>query len=42
MTTKDALIQKLQAKETSVAIMGLGYVGLPFAVIFAEAGFRDR
>jgi UDP-N-acetyl-D-glucosamine dehydrogenase len=28
------------ARETHVAIIGLGYVGLPLAMLFAEAGFR--
>jgi UDP-N-acetyl-D-glucosamine dehydrogenase len=40
MPTKETLIQKLKNKEARVAILGLGYVGLPLAVVFAEAGFR--
>jgi UDP-N-acetyl-D-glucosamine dehydrogenase len=40
MTIKEALIQKLQKKEARVAILGLGYVGLPLAVVFGEAGFH--
>ena len=40
MTTKDILIKKLQDKSASIAILGLGYVGLPLAVVFGEAGFR--
>lgn len=40
MSTKDNLIQKLKNKEAKVAILGLGYVGLPLAVVFAEAGFH--
>src|ERR1051326_3980043 len=40
MSTKDELIQKLKSKEVRVAILGLGYVGLPLAVVFAEAGFK--
>jgi UDP-N-acetyl-D-glucosamine dehydrogenase len=40
MTTKEILIQKLKSKEAKVAILGLGYVGLPLAVVFAEAGFH--
>ena len=40
MSTKDNLIQKLKSKEAKVAILGLGYVGLPLAVVFAEAGFH--
>ncbi|WKZ46762.1 MAG: nucleotide sugar dehydrogenase [Anaerolineales bacterium] len=37
---KEDLIEKLKNKEARVAILGLGYVGLPLAVVFAEAGFR--
>jgi len=40
MSTKESLIQKLKEKNAHVAILGLGYVGLPLAVVFAEAGFR--
>ena len=40
MTTKDTLIRKLQEKQARVAILGLGYVGLPLAVVFGEAGFK--
>ena len=39
-STKELLIEKLQNKTAVVAVMGLGYVGLPLAVVFAEAGFR--
>src|SRR5262245_23351583 len=38
--TKDTLLKKLQDKTANVAILGLGYVGLPLAVVFAEAGFK--
>lgn len=37
---KDALIQKFQNRTATVAVLGLGYVGLPLAVVFAEAGFN--
>ena len=40
MSTKDQLIQKLTDKTATVAILGLGYVGLPLAVVFAEAGYK--
>src|ERR1051325_6696576 len=40
MSTKENLVQKLKSKEAKVAILGLGYVGLPLAVVFAEAGFH--
>lgn len=39
MSYKDKLIQKLKNRQAKVAVLGLGYVGLPLAVVFAEAGF---
>jgi UDP-N-acetyl-D-glucosamine dehydrogenase len=38
--TKEVLIKKLKDKNAKVAILGLGYVGLPLAVVFCEAGFQ--
>jgi UDP-N-acetyl-D-glucosamine dehydrogenase len=32
-------IARVEARQTRVAIIGLGYVGLPLALLFAEAGF---
>lgn len=40
MTVKDQLLEKIRNKTARVGILGLGYVGLPLAVVFAEAGFR--
>jgi len=40
MSTKETLIKKLKDKKARVGILGLGYVGLPLAVVFAEAGFH--
>ncbi|GAB4415302.1 MAG: nucleotide sugar dehydrogenase [Anaerolineales bacterium] len=40
MNTKDTLIKKLKDKEARIAVLGLGYVGLPLAVVFGEAGFN--
>ncbi len=37
---KDELIKKLEAKTATMAVLGMGYVGLPLAVVFAEAGFK--
>jgi UDP-N-acetyl-D-glucosamine dehydrogenase len=34
------LKQKLAKKTATIGIMGLGYVGLPLAVAFAQAGFK--
>ncbi|HKJ26902.1 MAG TPA: UDP-N-acetyl-D-glucosamine dehydrogenase, partial [Anaerolineales bacterium] len=39
MNTQEKLIKKLDARTAKVAVLGLGYVGLPLAVIFAESGF---
>ena len=36
---KTELIRKLENKTARVAVIGLGYVGLPLAVVFADAGF---
>jgi len=40
MSIKETLIKKLQDKSAEIAILGLGYVGLPLAVVFGEAGFK--
>ncbi len=40
MSTKEVLIERLKEKKAGIAILGLGYVGLPLAVVFAEAGFH--
>ena len=39
MTYKQQLLDRLSNREAKVGIVGLGYVGLPLAVEFAEAGF---
>jgi UDP-N-acetyl-D-glucosamine dehydrogenase len=36
---RDSLIDKFQQRKAKVAVLGLGYVGLPLATVFAEAGF---
>jgi UDP-N-acetyl-D-glucosamine dehydrogenase len=38
VTLKNQLIRKVEAREATVGIIGLGYVGLPLAVEFAKAG----
>ena len=40
MTIKDIILGKLKNKSVQIAILGMGYVGLPLAVVFAEAGFN--
>jgi len=39
MNTKETLIAELKARTARIGILGMGYVGLPLAVVFAEAGF---
>jgi UDP-N-acetyl-D-glucosamine dehydrogenase len=40
MDTQANLLEKLTNRTAQIAIMGLGYVGLPLAVVFADAGFE--
>src|SRR6185436_19072210 len=40
MTTKDQLLEKIKNRKARIGIIGLGYVGLPLAVEFANAGFK--
>ncbi len=40
MTVKDTLLEQFKNKTARIAVLGLGYVGLPLAVVFAEAGFH--
>ena len=37
---KNILLNKIETRQATVGIVGLGYVGLPLAVAFAEAGFK--
>jgi len=37
---KDLLLEKISSRTSRVAVIGLGYVGLPLATTFAEAGFQ--
>jgi UDP-N-acetyl-D-glucosamine dehydrogenase len=38
--TVEAWTARVTARETHVGIIGLGYVGLPLALLFSESGFR--
>ena len=38
-TIKENIIQKFRDRSARVGVVGIGYVGLPLAVVFAEAGF---
>ena len=36
---KEQLLTKIEGHSAVIAVIGLGYVGLPLAVAFAERGF---
>jgi UDP-N-acetyl-D-glucosamine dehydrogenase len=40
MNSKSALLKKIHDKSSLIGIIGLGYVGLPLALTFAEKGFN--
>ena len=40
MSMKETLLKKIENKEITVGVVGLGYVGLPLAVEKAKAGFK--
>src|SRR6266568_62538 len=40
MSALEALLEKIRARKALVGVIGLGYVGLPLALRFSEAGFR--
>lgn len=40
MSIKDSMIEKLNNKTAKIGILGMGYVGMPLAVVFAEKGFK--
>ena len=37
---KQILLSKIQTSEAVIGVIGLGYVGLPLALAFAEKGFK--
>lgn len=39
-TKKETLLGKFKNRTAKIAVMGQGYVGLPLAVVFADAGFN--
>ena len=40
MSMKEELLKKIENRQITVGVVGLGYVGLPLAVEKARAGFR--
>lgn len=39
MNWKENLLERIQSRTARVGVVGLGYVGLPLALVFEEAGF---
>jgi UDP-N-acetyl-D-glucosamine dehydrogenase len=37
-----SLLERIEDRTAVVGIVGLGYVGLPLAVVFSQAGFRVK
>ena len=37
---KNSLISRLKSKKARIGVIGLGYVGLPLAILFAKRGFK--
>ncbi|MBY0471668.1 nucleotide sugar dehydrogenase [bacterium] len=40
MSYRNSLVEKFQSKSATVAVIGLGYVGLPLLLRFVEVGFK--
>ncbi|MDT8305520.1 MAG: nucleotide sugar dehydrogenase [Anaerolineae bacterium] len=40
MNAQERILERIASRELIIGIVGVGYVGLPLAVAFAEAGFR--
>ncbi len=40
ITVLNEIIQKFKSKQATIGIVGLGYVGLPLALRFADVGYR--
>jgi UDP-N-acetyl-D-glucosamine dehydrogenase len=38
--TRNSLLERIQARDVAIGVIGLGYVGLPLAIEFARAGLR--
>src|SRR5579859_3269378 len=39
-TSLEALKRKFETREARIGIVGMGYVGLPLALLFSDQGFR--
>lgn len=40
LTMKESLIRKLESKQATIGIVGLGYVGLPLMIRYSEVGYN--
>jgi hypothetical protein len=40
VTHRAQLLEKLRSRQALIGIVGLGYVGLPLSLTYAEAGYR--
>ena len=40
MNSSNTLNEKIESRDCKVGIFGLGYVGLPLSILFAESGFK--
>ena len=40
VTHQAELLEKLRSRQALIGIVGLGYVGLPLALTYAEVGYR--
>ena len=41
MTLQEELLQRIERKQSVIGVIGLGYVGLPLILCFAEKGFKS-
>ena len=40
VTLQAELLEKLRSRQALIGIVGLGYVGLPLSLTYAEVGYR--
>ena len=40
MEAKELLLEKIKTRKATICVVGLGYVGLPLAILFASKGFK--
>ena len=40
MPMQELILERIRTREARVGVVGLGYVGLPLSIVFAEAGFE--